>query len=146
MDIQQIIQMLIGQTQQNPATLTNLMEHPYSTIHNVTGIETVSSAQASQAVTAMSTLAAGNNIDFNNLANMASLLMGQNNNSVHTLANSILGAGTSHGINVTNGVSPNMLANLAGATMSGSTMGVNLNDGLDLGDLLSIAGLFLGGK
>ena len=146
MDIQEIIQMLIGQTQQNPNTLTSLMQHPYSTIHNVTGIENVSQAQASQAVTAMATIAAGNNVDFGNLASIASALLGQNNNSVHTLANSILGSGTSHGVDVSSGISPALMANIAGAMFSGNKVGVNLNDGLDLFDLVGLAGVLLSGK
>lgn len=146
MDMQDIIQMLIGQTQQNPNTLNSLMQHPYSTISSVTGIETVSSQQASQAVTAMSALAAGQNIDFGNLASIASALMGQNNNSVHTLANSILGSGTSHGVDVTNGISTQMMANIAGAMFSGGKAGINLNDGLDLGDLIGLAGIMLSSK
>ena len=146
MDIQDIIQMLIGQTQQNPDTLTSLMQHPYSTIHNVTGIENVSSAQASQAVTAMSTIAAGNTIDFGNLANIAAALMGQNNNSVHTLANSILGAGTTHGIDVTGGVSANMMANFANAIFSDGKVGSSTGSGIDLGTLINLAGLLFSSK
>ena len=146
MDMQDIIQMLIGQTQQNPATLTSLMQHPYSTISNVTGIENVSSAQASQAVTAMSTIAAGNSVDFGNLANIAAALMGQNNNSVHTLANSILGSGTTHGVDVSNGISANMIANFANAIFSDGKVGSSTGSGIDLGTLINLAGLLLGSK
>ena len=146
MDMQDIIQMLLSQTQQNPATLTNLMQHPYSTISNVTGIENVSSAQASQAVTAMSAVAAGQSIDFGSLANIAAALMGQNNNSVHTLANSILGSGTTHGVDVTNGATTDMLTNIATAVLSNGKLGSSQGSGLDLGSLIQLAGLVLGSK
>ena len=139
MNIESVVQLLAGQVAQNPQMLTSLLEHPYSTIGNATNNNNVSKDEASQVVTAMSQLACGSAVDFGSLASMASGLLGQNNGSVHQLANSLLGAGSSQGVNVTNGID-------AGKIASCIASGVDLSDGLGLDDIMRVAGKFLGGR
>ena len=59
--------------------------------------------------------------------------------SVHQLANSLLGAGSTQGVNVSNGLDA---AKIAGNIAAG----VDLSDGLGLDDLFRVAGKFLGGR
>ena len=146
MDIETMVQQLIGATTQEPSTLGNLLAHPYSTIEEVTGVEEVSKDDASQALTAFSALAAGKTIDFDNLASLASGILAENDNSVHTLANSLLGDGQDRGIDITNGIAESVMSNLAGVMFSGNTCGVDLSDGIGLDDILGLAGMFLGGS
>ena len=136
MDIQAIVQQLVGQVAQNPDLLSGLMQHPYSTIGNVTGNENVSKEEASQVVAATSALATGQAVDFGNLASMASGLLADNGGSVHELANSLLGSGSSQGVDVTQGISADLLGNLAS--------GVDLSDGLGIDDLMNVAGKLFG--
>ena len=139
MNIESVVQLLAGQVAQNPQMLTSLLNHPYSTIGNATNNNNVSKEEASQVVAAMSQLAGGQSVDFSGLAAMASGLLGQNNNSVHALANSLLGSGSTQGVNISNGFDPAKLAaNIAA--------GVDLSDGLGLDDLFRVAGKFLGGR
>ena len=42
MNIQDLVQTLIGNAEKNPALLGNMLEHPYSTIGNLTGNNNVS--------------------------------------------------------------------------------------------------------
>ncbi|MDO4533596.1 MAG: hypothetical protein Q4C36_07730 [Coriobacteriia bacterium] len=139
MNIESVVQLLAGQVAQNPQMLTSLLNHPYSTIGNATNNNNVSKEEASQVVAAMSQLAGGQSVDFSGLAAMASGLLGQNNNSVHALANSLLGSGSTQGVNVSNGLdAAKIAANIAA--------GVDLSDGLGLDDLFRVAGKFLGGR
>ncbi len=146
MDIQDLVQMLVGSTQENPDLLGSLMQHPYSTIGNLTDNNDVSSDEASQAVTAMAALASGQSVDFGSLASVASQLLASNGGSVHSLADALLGSGAPAGVDVSNGVSTDILSNLAGAAFSGGIAGVDLSDGIGLDDLMGLAGFFLGKK
>ena len=139
MNIESVVQLLAGEVAKNPQMLTSLLNHPYSTIGNATNNNNVSKEEASQVVAAMSQLAGGQSVDFSGLAAMASGLLGQNNNSVHALANSLLGSGSTQGVNVSNGLdAAKIAANIAA--------GVDLSDGLGLDDLFRVAGKFLGGR
>lgn len=138
MDIQSIVQQLAGEVAKDPSMLSNMLQHPYSTIGNATGNDNVSKEEASQVVTALSSLACGSAVDFTQLAGMASSMLSQNDGSVHSLANSLLGSGSSQGVNVSNGIPTDLVKNIAGA--------VDLSDGLGLDDILRVAGKFLGGK
>lgn len=138
MDIQTIVQQLAGEVAKNPDMLTNLLAHPYSTIGNATGNDNVSKEEASQVVAAMSNLACGSAVDFTNLPALAASMLTQNNGSVHNLANSLLGSGSSQGVNVSNGIPADLVKNVASA--------VDLSDGLGLDDLLRVAGKLFGGK
>lgn len=138
MDIQGIVQLLAGEVAKNPSLLTNLLAHPYSTIGNATGNDNVSKEEASQVVTAMSNLACGSAVDFSSLPAMAASMLTQNNGSVHSLANALLGSGSSQGVNLTGGIPADLVKNIAG--------GVDLSDGLGLDDLLGVAGKLFGGK
>ena len=146
MDIQNLVQMLIGSAEENPDLLGSLMEHPYSTIGNLTDNENVSKAEASQAVTAIAALAGGQSVDFGSLASVASELLAGNGGSVHSLADALLGSGASVGVDVSNGVSADVLTNLAGAAFSGGIAGVDLSDGIGLDDLMGFAGHLMGRK
>lgn len=146
MDIQQLVQMLVGNAQQNPDLLGSLMQHPYSTIGNLTDNENVSKEEASQAVTAMSALASGQAVDFGALADVASALLSNNGGSVHELANALLGSGGATGVDVSNGVSTDIISNLAGAVFNGKVAGMDLSDGIGLDDLMGLANFFMGKK
>lgn len=146
MDMQDLIKLLIGTTEENPDMLGNLMQHPYSTIGNLTNNDNVSKEEASQAVTAMAALASGQSVDFGSLASIASQLLAGNDNSVHSLAESLLGSKAPVGVDVSKGVSDDILGNLAKAAFSGGLAGVDLSDGIGLDDLMGVASFFLGGK
>lgn len=147
MDIQELVKMLVGATSENPDILSSMMQHPYSTIGNLTNNANVSKEEASQAVTAMAALAGGQNVDFGSLASVASQLLAGSDNSVHSLASSLLGSAGEAGVDVSQGVSTDIIANLGKAVFSGGIAGVDLSDGIGLDDLMGVAGFFLkGGK
>ena len=148
MDMQELVKMLVGGAQENPDLLGSLMQHPYSTIGNLTNNENVSKEEASQAVTAMAALSSGQAVDFGSLSEVASQLLAGNDNSVHSLAASLLGSAAPTGVDVSNGVSADILSNLAGAVFSGKGIaGVDLSDGIGLDDLMGFANFFMkGGK
>lgn len=145
MDIQELVKMLVGNVGENPDLLGSLMQHPYSTIGNLTNNDNVSSEEASQAVTAMAALASGQGVDFGSLGTVASQLLAGNGGSVHSLAESLLGSAGSAGVDVSNGVSTDIISNLAGAAFSGGIAGVDLSDGIGLDDLMGLANFFMGG-
>ena len=144
MDIQELVKMFAGSAATNPDLLGNLMQHPYSTVGNLTDNNNVSSEEASQVVTAMAALAGGQSIDFGNLASMASQLLADNGGSVHNLANSLLGSGGTGGVDVSNGISSNIVSNLAGAVFSGGIAGVDLSDGIGMDDIMGVANFLMG--
>lgn len=146
MDIQELVKMLIGSTEENPDLLGSLMQHPYSTIGNLTDNENVSKEEASQAVTAIAALASGQAVDFGSLGSVASQLLAGNGGSVHSLAEALLGSGAPEGIDVSDGVSADILSNLAGAAFSGGVAGVDLSDGIGLDDLMGFASHLMGRK
>lgn len=86
-----ILQQILNSVTSDPSLLSNMVEHPYSTIGNITNNSNVSKEEASQVVTAVTQLAGGQSVDLGNIASVASQLMGQNNNSVHSLSSSLLG-------------------------------------------------------
>lgn len=150
MAIQDIVQQLIGVAGNNPQILASLMEHPYSTVAQVIGEDReIGKEEAAQVVTATTALASGHPVDFGQLSGVASQLLGQNNNSVHSLAASLLG-------NVLGGgqqqqqqpsVPDSLINNLLGVAFSGNTaqnkQAIDLSDGFGLDDVIGIAGLFL---
>ena len=145
MDIQSLVQMLVGGVEENPDLLGSLMQHPYSTIGNLTDNSDVSKEEASQAVTAMAALASGQSVDFGSLGSVASQLLAGSDNSVHSLAASLLGPNAPEGVDVSSGVSTDILSNLAGAAFSGGIAGVDLSDGIGLDDLMGFASFMMGG-
>lgn len=154
MATQDIVQQLLGVVAKNPSILTNLMEHPYSTVAEVTGEDReISKQEAAEVVTATTALASGREVDFGQLGGIASQLLGQNNNSVHSLASTLLGAALGGGQQqqqASSGISADILSNLASVAFSGgraqSRSPIDLSDGFGLDDIIGIAGLFLGRK
>lgn len=150
MATQDIVQQLVQSVLSNPQMLTSLMEHPYSTIGNLTNNNNVSKEEASQVVAATSALAAGQQVDFGNLASLATQLLGQSNGSVHQMSSNLLGSILGGGAKASNGISADLLSNLAGVAFGGgkanNASAVNLADGLDAGDLLGLASQLFGGK
>lgn len=121
MDIQQMISMLLGSAEKNPNILSNLVEHPYSTIREVTGLQDVSREQASQVVAGTAAAARGQQIDLGNLAGIASALLGKSDNSVHSMADMLLGSGSPFGVNMSQGAGDDILSNIMG--LAGSLFG-----------------------
>lgn len=147
MSAQALIQQVIAGLVQNPSMLTNLMEHPYSTVKDVTGNQDVSKEEVAETVAGVSALANGQAIDFGQLGNLAQSLLGQNGGSVHQLASSLFGGAATGGTN--NGLSAgDMLGNLAGVAFSGNQAGakVDLSDGIQMDDIMGLASMLLGGK
>lgn len=152
MAIQDIVQQVIKAVTADPNVLSDFVAHPYSTISKLTGIETVTKEQASQAVTATSALASGQSVDFSTLASVASKLLSKSDNSVHSLATSLLGGGVQQtetgeatvAKDAKNTIVDNLLGVVFGkgeAQSSGST--IDLSDGIGLDDLMGLAGKFL---
>ena len=149
MATQDIVQQLIGVVAKNPQILTSLMNHPYSTVAQVTGEDReISKEEAAQVVTATSALASGQTVDFSQLAGVASQLLGQNNNSVHSLASSLLG--NTLGLAQQQqqpSLQETLVSNLLGVAFSGgqaqSKAAVDLSDGFGLDDVIGLASMFM---
>ena len=138
---QDIVQQLVSSVVSNPDLFSTLVQHPYSAVREATGAEEVSKEEASQAVAAVSLLGNGQQVDFGNLAELASLLLSKNGGSVHTMANALLSEESD--------ATPDpasLIANLASVNFSKGLAGVDLSDGFGLDDVLGIAGALLGGK
>ncbi|MBQ9058164.1 MAG: hypothetical protein IJ125_03150 [Atopobiaceae bacterium] len=159
MDILSIAQQLLGSMQSNPQQITNFVEHPYSTTQQVTGMSAQpSKVDMSQIMTAVAALmgtgsqqqAQTQGLDISNIAAAASGLLGQNNNSVHSLASSLFNVPqVSAASNATAGGGFDLsslvnVGSLASAVLGGSNRGIDLSDGFDLKDVAGIASLFLG--
>lgn len=152
MAIQEIVQQVIKAVTSDPNLLSDLVAHPYSTISKLTGIETVSKEQAAETVTATSALASGQSVDFSTLASVAAKLLSKSDNSVHSLASSLLGGSVTQSetgeATVAKDAKSTIIDNLVGvvfgkgeAQSSGST--IDLSDGIGLDDLMGLAGKFL---
>ena len=121
MDIQQVASQLINYLGKNPELITQFIEHPYSTTAKATGSDAeISKRDMSQIVTAAAALANGQQLGMGDVANIASALMGQNNNSVHSLTSMLFGGG-----------------NTQQATASAQAQ-TKPNGSLDLGSLVSM--------
>ena len=95
MDIQKVASQLVAYLGQNPQLIQQFIEHPYSTTAKATGSDAeISKKDMSQIVTATAALANNQKLGGNDIANIASVLLGQNNNSVHSLTNMLFGGGT----------------------------------------------------
>ena len=149
MATQDIVQQLIGVVAKNPQILTSLMNHPYSTVAQVTGTDReISRQEAAEVLTATSALASGQAVDFSQLAGIASQLLGQNNNSAHSLATNLLG--NTLGLAQSQqqpSLMESIVGNLVGAAFSGgraqAKAPVDLSDGFGLDDVIGLAGLFM---
>ena len=94
MDIQKTAAQLVKYLGNNPQLITQLIEHPYSTCSKATGSSAqISKKDMSQVLTAAAALASGQQLGGSDIANIASALLGQNNNSVHSLASMLFGGG-----------------------------------------------------
>ena len=138
---QDIVQQLISSVVSNPNIFSNLVEHPYSTLRDVTGAEEVSKEDASQAVAAVSLLGNGQPLDFGKLAEIASILLSENGGSVHTMAANLLSEEST-----ATPAPADLISTLANVNFEKGLAGVDLSDGFGLDDVLGIAGALLGGK
>lgn len=168
MAIQDVVVQLVNMVAKNPQILSGLMEHPYSTIGNMTDNNNVSKEEASQVVAATAAMASGREVDFGGLDKLAAGLLSDNGGSVHAMANALLGSGSTQGVDVSQGIDMGMISTLMG--VAGSLFGgigaqpaataasgrtaavagaakpaVDLSDGIGLDDVLGIAGSLLGG-
>lgn len=152
-----ILQQVLSSVTQNPSLLSNMVDHPYSTIGNITNNNNVSKEEASQVVTALAQLAGGQSVNTSSIGSLASQLLGQNNNSVHSLSSSLLGSllgGGQQSGGLFSAAQPkpqsnlatSILGNLAGAALGSggifsSKSPIDLSDGFGLDDALGIASL-----
>lgn len=156
-----IAQTLVSAISSNPDLLNTFLNHPYSAVQEATGAdEKLDKKDMSEVVTAAAGIASGQSFDASNLGSLASVLLGQNGNSVHTLVGSLFGgqaetqgdakasasdeksAGQASG-----GIDLGSLVTLAGAAATltgGQSAGVDLSDGIGLDDLAGLAGLMGG--
>ena len=153
MATQDIVQEIVKAAISNPNMLSDLMAHPYSTISKLTGIETVTKEQASQAVTATSALASGQSVDFGSLATIAAKLLSSNGNSVHSLASALLSGGMAKAADggqatlqgaLTSKIVENLMGVAFGQDHAKATgPKLDLTDGIGMDDLVAIAGKLL---
>lgn len=145
---QDIVQQLVGSVVSNPNLMNNLASHPYSTIRDVTGEENVSRDEVSQVLAAFSSLASGQQIDFGNLASLASSLLADNGGSAHAMAQSLFGVPLAESQSTATPADPisDMLGNLANVTFGHGVAGVDLSDGFGIDDVMGIAGAMFRGK
>ncbi len=144
---QDIVQQLVNSVVSNPDLMNSLAEHPYSTVREATGQEEVSRDDVSQALAAFSALANGQQVDFGNLASIASGLLADNGGSAHAMAQSLFGPqiAESNSASAADPIS-DMIAMLSKVDFAKGIAGVDLSDGLDFGDVLGFAGAILGGN
>ena len=138
---QDIVQQLISSVVSNPDLFSSLVQHPYSTMRDVTGAEEISKEEASQAVAAVSLLGSGQSVDFGNLGEIASLLLSKNNGSVHEMAANLLSEESA--------ATPSpadLIANLANVNFEKGLAGVDLTNGIGLDDVIGFATGLLGKK
>ena len=151
-DIAQTLMSFLGS---NPQMLTQFLDHPYSTVQEATGSEEkLSSTDMSQVVTAMASLASGNQADMSGLAGLASGLLTSNGGSVHQLVNALFGtsaqATAAQQASAANGAAAGIdlgaLMGLAGGIDLSKVVGaVNLSDGLGMDDIMNAASALFGG-
>ena len=138
MDTMSMIKNLIGGVMQNPDLLGSLSEHPYSTIRQTSGIEEeIPRDQASQVLAAFANLASPGETDLTGLSGVASGMLADNGNSVHSLASSLFG-----GAAQSQPAQTNMLSNLANAVLGSELSGVkgiDLSDGFGVDDIVGLA-------
>ena len=138
MDTASMIKNLVGSVMENPDLLGSLSEHPYSTIRQTSGIEEeIPRDQASQVLAAFASLASPGETDLTGLSGMASGMLADNGNSVHSLASSLFG-----GAAQSQPQQSSMLANLAGAVLGSELSGVkgiDLSDGFGVDDIIGLA-------
>jgi hypothetical protein len=92
MDIQSMATQLIGFLGDNPNLISQFVQHPYSTTAQATGTQgTIGKDDMSQILTQVAAQATGQSFGANDVANMASSLLGQNGGSIHALAGSLFG-------------------------------------------------------
>lgn len=158
---------LINFLAQNPQLITQFLSHPYSVTQEATGAsEKLDQTDMSQVVTAAAAMSTGQNVDFSNLAGVASTLLAQNGGSVHSLTNALFGtpetaqqvqqqASAANGAAASSPFNLGTLVNLAGALMGGSSSKpkpatgaglVDLSDGFDVKDVIGLASMFLSNK
>lgn len=170
-DIPQLAEQVVKYLGQHPEMLTQFVDHPYSTVQEATKAEEkLDRTGMSQLLTAAAALATGqapnaSAFDTGNLATLAGNLLGQNDNSIHTLASSLFGGGSSQkpaaqaaqqapqqapqggGLDLGSLVSLAALAGgLYGATKTSKKKGIDLSDGIDASEMAQLAGSFLGGQ
>lgn len=145
---QDIVQQLVNSVVSNPDLMGNLVEHPYSTVSQATGQEEVSRDEVSEVLAALSTLGSGQQIDFGNLAQIASSLLADNGGSAHAMAQSLFGAPLAESQSTATEADPigDMIGNLANVAFGNGFAGVDLSDGFGLDDAIGLAGAFFGGK
>ena len=164
-DIPQLAEQVVKYLGQHPELLSQFVDHPYSTVQQATKVEEkLDRTDMSQLLTAAAALATGqaqgaSSFDAGNLAQLAGNLLGQNDNSIHSLASSLFGAQKPQqaqpaaqtqqggGLNLGSLVSMAALAGgLLGATNSAKKKGIDFSDGLDAAEMAQLAGAFLGGS
>ena len=155
MQTQDIIGAIAQTVMKNPDILTSLMNHPYSTVAEVSGRDKqdVSKEEVSQVIAGVSGLANGQQVDFGNLSSLASTMLAQNNGSAHSMASSLLGDQLTPAVvaNEANGVQAQpanaaAVENIAKLFGAGAIPGVDLSDGFDVKDVIGLAANFLFGK
>lgn len=146
-----IAQTLVSALSSNPDLLNTFLQHPYSAVQEATGADDKLDKQdMSEVVTAAAGIASGQSIDASNLGGLASTLLGQNGNSIHTLVGSLFGgqsdtsASASDSKQSSGGIDLGSLVNFAGALGGGTSTGVDLSDGIGLDDLAGLAGMMGG--
>lgn len=162
MDVQSVASQLVNYLGKNPELITQFIQHPYSTTAKATGSDAqLSKKDMSQVVTAAAALANNQQLGMGDIANIASALLGQNNNSVHSLTSMLFGGGntaqaTAAAQQQTTPAGTLDLGSLVSmATLASTLMGgakpqqqvskpsVDLSDGLDLGEIATLAAQFL---
>ena len=92
MDIQSVASQLMGYLGNNPDLISQFVAHPYSTTAAATGTDdTISKDDMSQILTQVAAQFTGQSFGANDVAGMASNLLGQNGGSIHALASTLFG-------------------------------------------------------
>ena len=141
------VKSLVDSVLSNPDFLSQIAAHPYSAVREAAGSEDVSRDEVSEAITALSALMGGNQVDFGSLSSMASGLLSENNGSAHDLSSALFGDFLTgipmeeSGASVDLGA--DILSNLANIDFAKGMAGIDLSDGIGIDDVVGFAkGIF----
>lgn len=153
---EEIVQQLIGNILQNPQSAQTLVQHPYSSVKQVTGQSYVDQSQVAEVISMLGGLAKGKTVDYSLVQERSQSQLAKSGGSAHTMAENVLGslfgfgqaaqqqtAAVKQQAATQSNAAMDILSNLAGVAFSSGKAGakVDLSDGIGIGDILGIANI-----
>lgn len=124
MDVQSAATQLMSYLGNNPDLVSQFVQHPYSTTAAATGTdERISKADMSQILTQVAAQTTGQSLGSNNVASVASNLLGQNGGSIHALTSALFGGNAASASNASasaSGAAGSSMADILAKTAIGA--------------------------